>query len=307
MEKIRVLLATQKPFAPIAIQQIEEALQAADIELEKLELYENKQELIDKLPGFDALIVRSDKVDKEIINAAKSLKLIVRAGSGYDNVDIKAAHYANVVVMNTPGQNANAVAELVFGMLLFGARHRFSGVSGFELKGKTLGIHAFGNVGTNVARIAHGFGMNTIAYDPYTSTATIERNGVEAVSHVEDLYKRSDFISLHLPFTPHTKELINEELIELMPRNGVIVNTARKEIINELDLLKILKQRPNMQFLTDIEPEFLDEFRALGDQFFATPKKMGAQTREANSNAGIAAAKELIAFFRDGNIDFKVN
>ncbi len=307
MDNIRVLLATKKPFAQIAIQKMEEALNAENIQLERLEQYETKEELIQKLPGVQALIVRSDKIDREIIEAAPDLKLLVRAGSGYDNVDIKAAHYAGVVVMNTPGQNANAVAELVFGMLVFGARNRFNGISGFELKGKTLGIHAFGNVGTNVARIARGFGMHVLAYDPYTSAAIIERHGVEVVPTVEDLYQRSNIISLHLPFTPQTKEVINEELISLMPRNGVIVNTARKEVINELELLKVLKQRPNMMFLTDIEPEYLDEFRALSDQFFATPKKMGAQTKEANMNAGVAAVKELIDFFKSGNVQFKVN
>ena len=307
MKQIKVLLATQKPFAQVAIQQMEEALKEADIHLEKLEQYTDKQELIDKLPGISALIVRSDKIDKEIIEAAKDLKLIVRAGSGYDNVDIKAAHQAGVVVMNTAGQHANAVAELVFGMLIYGARNRFNGVSGFELKGKTIGIHAFGNVGTNVARIAKGFGMSVLAYDPYTSAATIERNGAIAVSNVAELYKRSDFISLHLPFTPQTKEVINEELIELMPQHAVLVNTARKEVINELDLLKLMKQRTNLMYLTDIEPDFLDEFRVLANQFFATPKKMGAQTKEANINAGVAAVHELVDFFKNGNVQFKVN
>lgn len=194
MDRVKVLLATKKPFAAIAIEQMEEALQAEHIELIKLEQYETKEELMDKLAGVHALIVRSDKVDREVIESAKELKLIVRAGSGYDNVDIKAAHYAGVVVMNTPGQNANAVAELVFGLLVFGARNRFNGLSGFELKGKTLGIHAFGNVGTNVARIAQGFGMKVLAYDPYTSSAVIERNGVEALSYVDDLYSRSDIV-----------------------------------------------------------------------------------------------------------------
>lgn len=307
MSEIKVLLATQKPFAPVAIKQMEEALDAANIKLEKLEQYSDKQELIEKLPGISALIVRSDKIDKEIIEAAKDLKLIVRAGSGYDNVDIKAAHYAGVVVMNTPGQNANAVAELVFGMLIFGARNRFSGVSGFELKGKTIGIHAFGNVGTNVARIAKGFGMTVLAYDPYTSAATIERNGAEAVSSVEELYRRSNFVSVHLPYTPQTKEIINDELLSLMPQNCALINTARKEVVNELDLLKIMRQRPDMMYLSDIEPDFLDEFRVMANQFFATPKKMGAQTREANMNAGVAAVNELVEFFKNGNVQFKVN
>lgn len=307
MSKIKVLLATQKPFASSAVQAMQEALKSADIELEQLIGYTDKNELIDKIVDFDGLIVRSDIIDREIIQAASKLKLIVRGGSGYDNIDIKAAHDAGVVVMNTPGQNANAVAELVFGMLIMGARNGYNGVSGTELKGKTLGIHAFGNVGVNVARIAKGFGMKILAYDPYTPSVTIYRNGVVPVCSEEELYRQSDIVSLHLPYTPMTKGVVNAELLSLLPADGAIINTARKEIIDEEAMLNMLQEKPNFKFLTDIAPDRLAEFSNFSPRFFATPKKMGAQTVEANNNAAIAAASELIDFFLSGNTEFKVN
>ncbi len=307
MSKIKVLLATQKPFASSAVQAMQEALKSADIELEQLIGYTDKNELIDKIVDFDGLIVRSDIIDREIIQAASKLKLIVRGGSGYDNIDIKAAHDAGVVVMNTPGQNANAVAELVFGMLIMGARNGYNGVSGTELKGKTLGIHAFGNVGVNVARIAKGFGMKILAYDPYTPSVTIYRNGVVPVCSEEELYRQSDIVSLHLPYTPMTKGVVNAELLSLLPADGAIINTARKEILDEEAMLNMLQEKPNFKFLTDIAPDRLAEFSNFSPRFFATPKKMGAQTVEANNNAAIAAARELIDFFLSGNTEFKVN
>ncbi|HJD91949.1 MULTISPECIES: NAD(P)-dependent oxidoreductase [Bacteroides] len=307
MNRIEVLLATQKPFAQSAIQQMEEALGAANIKLEQLEAYADRKELMERLKNVDALIVRSDIIDKEIIKAGNQLKVIVRAGSGFDNIDIKAAHDAGVIVMNTPGQNANAVAELVFGMLLWGARNGFNGVSGFELKGKTLGIHAFGNVGQNVARIAKGFGMNVLAYDPYTPSVVIYRSGVEPVSCAEELYSKSDIISIHLPYTPLTKKVINRELMQNLPEKAILINTARKEVIHEEDLIAMMKERPQMKYLTDIAPAHPAEFLEMGNRYFATPKKMGAQTLEANSNAAVAAARELINYFESGNVDFKVN
>ncbi len=307
MNRIEVLLATQKPFAQSAIQQMEEALGAANIKLEQLEAYADRKELMERLKNVDALIVRSDIIDKEIIKAGNQLKVIVRAGSGFDNIDIKAAHDAGVIVMNTPGQNANAVAELVFGMLLWGARNGFNGVSGFELKGKTLGIHAFGNVGQNVARIAKGFGMNVLAYDPYTPSVVIYRSGVEPVSCAEELYSKSDIISIHLPYTPLTKKVINRELMQNLPEKAILINTARKEVIHEEDLIAMMKERPQMKYLTDIAPGHPAEFLEMGNRYFATPKKMGAQTLEANSNAAVAAARELINYFESGNVDFKVN
>ena len=307
MNRIEVLLATQKPFAQSAIQPMEEALGAANIKLEQLEAYADRKELMERLKNVDALIVRSDIIDKEIIKAGNQLKVIVRAGSGFDNIDIKAAHDAGVIVMNTPGQNANAVAELVFGMLLWGARNGFNGVSGFELKGKTLGIHAFGNVGQNVARIAKGFGMNVLAYDPYTPSVVIYRSGVEPVSCAEELYSKSDIISIHLPYTPLTKKVINRELMQNLPEKAILINTARKEVIHEEDLIAMMKERPQMKYLTDIAPGHPAEFLEMGNRYFATPKKMGAQTLEANSNAAVAAARELINYFESGNVDFKVN
>ena len=283
MNRIEVLLATQKPFAQSAIQQMEEALGAANIKLEQLEAYADRKELMERLKNVDALIVRSDIIDKEIIKAGNQLKVI------------------------TPGQNANAVAELVFGMLLWGARNGFNGVSGFELKGKTLGIHAFGNVGQNVARIAKGFGMNVLAYDPYTPSVVIYRSGVEPVSCAEELYSKSDIISIHLPYTPLTKKVINRELMQNLPEKAILINTARKEVIHEEDLIAMMKERPQMKYLTDIAPAHPAEFLEMGNRYFATPKKMGAQTLEANSNAAVAAARELINYFESGNVDFKVN
>lgn len=307
MDKIKVLLATQKPFAKSAVEAISKALKAANFDFEQLEAYADREDLMKKIVDFDALIVRSDIIDKEIIQAAPKLKLIVRGGSGYDNIDIKAAYEAGVIVMNTPGQNANAVAELVFGLLVYNARNKFNGVSGTELKGKTLGIHAFGNVGANVARIAKGFGMNVIAFDPYTPAVKIFRHGVTPMRTEEDLYKHSDVVSLHLPFTPMTKGVVNKKLLTLMPEGAVVINTARKEIVDENDMLVKMKEDPNFSYLTDIAPDQLDEFMNYSSQFFATPKKMGAQTVEANNNAAIAAAQELINFFVSGNVDFKVN
>ena len=307
MIPIKVLLATQKPFAEAAVDAMNNVLNVKEIELIQLQGYKTKRELLSEVKAVDALIVRSDTIDKEVFCKAKQLKLVIRAGSGYDNIDIKAAHDAGVVVMNTPGQNANAVAELVFGLLLFGVRNGFSGVSGVELKGKTLGIHAFGNVGQNVARIAHGFDMKVLAYDPYTPSVKIFKWGVTPVSCAEELYSKSDIISLHLPYTALTKGLVNSQLLKNLPLKAVLVNTARNEVICEEDMLQMLQERTDFKYLTDITPSQLSKFQSYKNQFLTTSQKTGAQTYEANINAAVAAAHELVDFFTSGNVQFQVN
>jgi D-3-phosphoglycerate dehydrogenase len=247
-------------------------------------------------------------VDAEVIAAAKNLKIVVRAGAGYDNVDLQAATAAGVCVMNTPGQNANAVAELALGMMVYGVRNLYNGTSGTELMGKKLGIHAYGNVGRNVARIAKGFGMEIYAFDAYCPKEVIENDGVKALDSVEELYETCQFISLHIPATAETKNSINYSLLERMPKNAVLVNTARKEVINEVELIKLMEDRADFRYVTDIMPAANAEFAAqFPTRYFSTPKKMGAQTAEANINAGIAAAKQIVGFIRDGVNRFQVN
>ena len=268
----------------------------------------DKKELLDAVVDADAIIIRSDIIDAEVIAAAKQLKIVVRAGAGYDNVDLQAASAANVVVMNTPGQNANAVAELALGLMVYAVRNLFNGTSGTELMGKKLGIHAYGNVGRNVARVAKGFGMEIYAYDAYCPKEVIENDGVKALDSVEELYSTCQFVSLHIPATAETKNSINYSLLERMPKNAVLVNTARKEVINEVELIKLMEDRTDFRYVTDIMPAANAEFAAqFPTRYFSTPKKMGAQTAEANINAGIAAAKQIVGFIRDGINKFQVN
>jgi len=305
---MKVLIATDKPFAKVAVDGIRSEIEAAGFELALLEKYTQKQQLLDAVVDADAIIIRSDIVDAEVISAAKKLKIVVRAGAGYDNVDLAAATAADVCVMNTPGQNANAVAELVFGMLVYAVRNFYNGTSGTELMAKKLGIHAYGNVGRNVARIAKGFGMELYAYDAFCPADVIEKDGVKAVSSVEELYSTSDIVSLHIPATTETKKSINAALLGLMPKGAVLVNTARKEVIDEASVLDFMLSRPDFKYVTDIVPGNDAEMKEkLSNQYFTTPKKMGAQTSEANVNAGIAAAKQIVDFLVNGNQKFKVN
>lgn len=305
---MKVLVATEKPFAKVAIDGIKQVLDEAGYEMALLEKYTEKKELLDAVADADAIIIRSDIVDAEVIAAAKQLKIVVRAGAGYDNVDLQAASAANVVVMNTPGQNANAVAELALGLMVYAVRNLFNGTSGTELMGKKLGIHAYGNVGRNVARVAKGFGMEIYAYDAYCPKEVIENDGVKALDSVEELYSTCQFVSLHIPATAETKNSINYSLLERMPKNAVLVNTARKEVINEVELIKLMEDRTDFRYVTDIMPAANAEFAAqFPTRYFSTPKKMGAQTAEANINAGIAAAKQIVGFIRDGINRFQVN
>ena len=305
---MKVLVATEKPFAKVAIDGIKQVLDEAGYEMALLEKYTDKKELLDAVADADAIIIRSDIVDAEVIEAAKQLKIVVRAGAGYDNVDLQAASAANVVVMNTPGQNANAVAELAAGLMVYAVRNLFNGTSGTELMGKKLGIHAYGNVGRNVARVAKGFGMEIYAFDAYCPKEVIEKDGVKALDSVEELYETCQFISLHIPATAETKNSINYALLERMPKNAVLVNTARKEVINEVELIKLMEDRADFRYVTDIMPAANADFAAqFPTRYFSTPKKMGAQTAEANINAGIAAAQQIVGFIRDGINKFQVN
>ncbi len=305
---MKVLVATEKPFAGVAINGIRKVTDEAGYELCLLEKYTDKQQLLNAVADADALIVRSDIVDAQVLDAAKNLKIVVRAGAGYDNIDLGAATAHGVVVENTPGQNSNAVAELVFGMTVMAVRNMYNGTSGTELKDKSLGIHAFGQVGRNVARIAKGFGMSVSALDPYCPDEVMAEAGVEPVHSVENLYKNNQFVSLHIPATAETKGSIGYDLMMLMPKNGVLINTARKEVIDEAGLAKALEERPDIKYVADIKPDSAAELKEkFGDRVFFTPKKMGAQTAEANINAGIAAARQIVAYLRDGIDRYKVN
>lgn len=305
---MKVLIATEKPFAATAVQGIREVIEAAGYELALLEKYTQKSELLEAVSDADALIVRSDKVDAEVLEAAKNLKIVVRAGAGFDNLDLEAATAHNVVAMNTPGQNSNAVAELVMGMLVYAVRNFYNGKSGSELMGKRLGILAFGNVGRNVARIAKGFGMEVSAYDAYCPAQAIEEAGVHAVANQEELFATCDIVSLHIPATPETRKSINAALVGSMKPGAILVNTARKEVIDEEGLIKVMEERADIKYVTDIMPDadaaFAEKFPG---RYFSTPKKMGAQTAEANANAGIAAAKQIVGYLKDGITKFQLN
>lgn len=304
---MKVLVATEKPFAAAAVEGIKKEVEGAGNELALLEKYTEKAQLLDAVKDADALIIRSDKVDAEVLDAAKQLKIVVRAGAGYDNIDLAAATSHNVVAENTPGQNSNAVAELVFGLLVFAVRNFYNGKAGSELKGKKLGILAFGNVGRNVARIAKGFGMEIAAYDAFCPAEVIEAAGVKAAKSQTELFETCDIVSLHIPATAETKQSINYELVSKLPKGGIVINTARKEVINEPELLKLLAERQDLKYITDIKPDADADFQQFEGRYFSTPKKMGAQTAEANINAGIAAAKQINAFFKDGDTKFQVN
>lgn len=304
---MKILVATEKPFAAAAVEGIKKEVEGAGHELALLEKYTEKAQLLDAVKDADALIIRSDKADAEVFDAAKQLKIVVRAGAGYDNIDLAAATAHHVVAENTPGQNANAVAELVFGLLVYTVRGFYNGKSGSELKGKKLGILAFGNVGRNVARIAQGFGMDITAYDAFCPKEAIEAAGVHAADSQEELFETCDIVSLHIPATAETRQSIGRRLVGSMKKGAILINTARKEIIHEQELLELLAERTDLKFITDIKPDADAEFQKLEGRYFSTPKKMGAQTAEANTNAGIAAARQINAFFKDGCTKFQVN
>lgn len=304
----KVLVATDKPFAAVAVKGIREVVEGAGFELALLEKYTEKSQLLDAVKDADAMIVRSDIVDAEVLEAAKQLKIVVRAGAGYDNIDLNAATAHKVCVMNTPGQNSNAVAELVFGMLVYAVRNMYNGTSGTELKGRKLGILAYGNVGRNVGRIAKGFGMDVYAYDALCPAQVIENDGIKALPSTADLFKECQIVSLHIPATAETKGSINFELMDTMPKGAIVVNTARKEVIDEAGLVKMFEARPDFKYMTDIKPAIDAELTTqYPERYFGTPKKMGAQTAEANINAGIAAAKQIAGFLKDGIDKFRVN
>ena len=304
----KILVATAKPFASKAVMEIKNICEKKGYELILNESYNEQSDLVNAVKDVDALIVRSDKVTSEVIGNADNLKVVVRAGAGYDNLDCEAASKKDIVCMNTPGQNSNAVAELAFGMMLYMARGKFNGKSGTELKGKTVGIHAYGNVGLNVARIARGFDMKVIAFDPYVDDAIMEADGVKPVGSVEELYNTSDYLSIHIPSIPATQKLIDLRLISIMKPGATIINTARKEVINEEDMIKIFANRGDLKYASDIAPVKTDEMISkFGDRVYFTPKKMGAQTLEANINAGVAAINQIIAYFEKGDTTFQVN
>lgn len=305
---MKILVATEKPFAKVAVDGIREVVEKNGYELALLEKYTDVNQFYDAVADADALIVRSDKVTKEVIDHAKNLKIVVRAGAGFDNLDLAACTARGIVAMNTPGQNSNAVAELVMGMLVYAVRNFYNGKSGSELKGKKLGLLAYGNVGRNVARIAKGFGMDIYAFDEFLTKEMIEADGVaHAVANRDALFETCDIVSLHIPATPETKQSINYAVVNKLHKNGILINTARKEVINEPELLKLLADRTDLKYITDIMPDAHDEFAKLEGRYFATPKKMGAQTEEANINAGIAAANQIADFFKTGNKRFQVN
>lgn len=304
---MKILVATEKPFAPVAVEGIKQVIEEGGHELVLVEKG-TKADMIAAVKDCAGLIVRSDKVDEEVFAAAPQLKVVVRAGAGYDNINLAAATAHGVCVMNTPGQNSNAVAELVFGMLVTLLRNRYNGTSGSELLGKTLGIHAFGQVGRNVARIARGFGMKVSALDPWVKDEDMVAEGVQPVHSVEELYSQNQFVSLHIPATDQTRRSVNRALIERLPKNGVLVNTARKEVIDEESLAEVLEARPDIRYVADVKPDNADALtEKFGDRVLFTPKKMGAQTAEANINAGLAAARQVVAHLKDGFNRFQVN
>ncbi len=304
---MKVLVATEKPFAPAAINGIKGTLEEAGHDVTLLEKYTDHEDLLHAIEETEALIVRSDKITRDVLDHAPKMKIIVRAGAGYDNIDIAYAKQKGIVVENTPGQNSNAVAELVFGLLVYAIRNFYNGKSGRELKGKKLGILAFGNVGRNVARIAKGFGMEVFAYDAYCPTEAIEASGVKAVENIETLFSSCDVVSLHIPATEETKRSIGQKLVAQMKKDAILVNTARKEIIDEDGLLTVLRERGDLKYVTDIMPDTDNEFQKLTGRYFSTPKKMGAQTSEANTNAGLAAANQINAYFSEGSTKYQVN
>lgn len=304
---MKILVFTEKPFAPAAVKAIENAVNASGNDLEVVE-EGTRADLLEAIKDADGLIVRSDKITSDIMDAAPKLKVIVRAGAGYDNIDLEAATKHGICVMNTPGQNSNAVAELVFGMIIMMCRNQYNGKSGSELKGKSLGLYAFGQVGRNVARIAKGFMMQVSALDKFVPDVMMEGEGVKPLHTPEELFSENDFVSLHIPATPETKGSIGYDLVMKMPKGGVLINTARKEVIDEEGLLKALKERPDLRYISDIKPDRAEDFeKEFAARVFFTPKKMGAQTAEANFNAGVAAAEQTVAYLKDGWNKYQVN
>lgn len=305
---MKVLVATDKPFAKVAVDGIREIVESAGYQLALLEKYKSPKELIEAVSDADAVIIRSDLVTKEVVDASKKLKIVVRAGAGYDNIDLAACTSKSIVAMNTPGQNANAVAELVFGMAVMHIRKGFDGSSGTELRNKKIGIHAYGNIGKIVAYIAKGFGMKVYAFDPFVDKTIIENDGVKAMATVEELYAKCQYISLHIPATAQTKNSIGEKLLMSMPEGATLINTARSEVINEQELLKVMESRKDFAYLSDIAPVCKAEFEAkYKGRYFFTPKKAGAQTEEANINAGLAAARQIVKFLQTGDKTFQIN
>ncbi len=309
MKKMKkVLVATVKPFAPAAVQKIKKIVEDSGNEFVLLEKYGDQSDFVKAVEDVHAIIIRSDKATREVIEAGKNLKIIVRAGAGYDNIDLEAATKKGIVAMNTPGQNSNAVAELAIGMMVFLARNKFIGTAGTELKGKKLGIHAYGNVGKYIGAIAKGFGMEIYAFDPYIPKEVIENDGITCVDSVEDLYSTCQYVSLNIPATAETKKSINYALLSMMPQNAILVNTARKEVVDEESLLKIMANKPGFKYISDIAPDCKDEFEANYDgRYFFTPKKMGAQTSEANINSGVASANQIVNFLEKDDRTFQVN
>lgn len=304
----KVLIATEKPFAPAAVEQIKKVIDDVGYQLVLLEKYTDVDEFKKEVSDANALIVRSDKVTQDIINAAENLEIVVRAGAGYDNVDLDACTAKGIVAMNTPGQNSNAVAELAFGMMIYHIRNGFNGTAGNELRDKKLGIHAFGNVGTFVAEIAKGFGMDIYAYDPFVSAVEVKNNGVKVLESAEELYETCQYVSLNIPANDKTNKSIGYELLSRMPKGATLVNTARKEVINEHELLKIFEERSDFSYLSDIAPDYKDTIEnKYPGRYVFTAKKMGAQTSEANIKAGIAAAQQIIDYFKKGDTTFQVN
>ncbi len=306
---MKVLVATEKPFAKAATAGIREVVEAAGFELVLLENYTDKSQFVEAVKDVEALIVRSDKVTADIVAAAQNLKIVVRAGAGFDNLDLASLTAKGVVAMNTPGQNSNAVAELALGMMIYMSRGQFAPGSGSEIAGKSLGIHAYGNVGRLVAKYGKAFGMTVYAYDPFvTDKAIFAADGVTPVDSVEELYSKSEFLSLHIPATPKTIGTINKELLSKLPKGGALINTARKEVINEAELEELFAERTDLKYASDIAPSNIESLKAkFASRVFATPKKMGAETSEANINAGIAAASQIVSFLKDGITKFKVN
>lgn len=308
---MKVLLATGKPFALQAVEGIQNIIEAAGHTFVKLENYTDKSQILEAVSDANAMIIRSDIIDQDIIDAAHNLKVIVRAGAGYDNVDLAAATASGVCVMNTPGQNANAVAELVIGMMIYMQRNHFDGTVGRELSERRLGLYAFGNVAKMVAKIARGFSMPVYAYSPTLTHDDLRKEGeygvIEAFSSKE-LFERSDFVSLHMPLLEETRYCVDYALLSYMSEDGVLINSARKELVVEEDIIRIMEERPLFQYITDVRPDKHDEFVAkFPKRYFSTPKKTGAQTTDANINAGLAAAKQIVAFFKNGTDCFRVN
>ena len=305
---MKVLLATQKPFSAAAVASIREIVESAGYTFEAFEKYAEQKDLVAAVADADALIIRSDKVTAEVLDAAKNLKIVVRAGAGFDNVDLAAATAHNVVVMNTPGQNSNAVAELAVCMMIYMSRGQFTPATGSEIQGKTLGVQAFGNVGRLVGKKAEALGMKIMAIDPFIPADKIRELGAEPAADLADMYSKSDFVSVHIPATPETIGSIGYDLITKMPKGACLVNTARKEVIDEAGLEKALEDRPDLKYIADVMPDNYETLREkFGNRVFATPKKMGAQTAEANINAGLAAARQIVDFFVNGNTRFQVN